>query len=53
MLQLAVAVNSYEVYKKYAQGIYNLPLINLRDLLIFKSPRKSIDINEVELETSL
>ena len=53
MLQHAVTVNSYETYQKYAQGIYNLPLINLRDLLIFKSPRKSIDINEVELETSL
>ena len=53
MLQHAVAINSYETYKKYAQGIYNLPLINLRDLLIFKSPRKSININEVELETSL
>ena len=53
MIQHAVTVNSYETYQKYAQGIYNLPLINLRDLLIFKSPRKSIDINEVELETSL
>ena len=53
MLQHAVTVNSYETYQKYAQGIYNLPLINLRDLLIFKSPRKSININEVELETSL
>ena len=53
MLQHAVTVNSYETYQKYAQGIYNLPLINLRDLLIFKSPRKSIDINEVELETNL
>ncbi len=53
MLQDAVTVNSYETYQKYAQGIYNLPLINLRDLLIFKSPRKSIDINEVEIETSL
>jgi len=53
MLQHAVTLNSYETYQKYAQGIYNLPLINLRDLLIFKSPRKSIDINEVELETSL
>jgi len=53
MLQHAVTVNSYETYQKYAQGIYNLPLINLRDLLLFKSPRKSININEVELETSL
>lgn len=48
MLQHAVAVNSYETYKKYAHGIYNLPIINLRDLLAFKSLGKPIDINEVE-----
>jgi glutamate synthase (NADPH/NADH) large chain len=48
MLQNAVAVNSYEIYKKYAQGIYNLPIINLRDLLAFKSLGKPIDINDVE-----
>ena len=34
-LQHAVTINSYEIYKKYAQGIYNLPTINLRDLLVF------------------
>ena len=33
LLQSAVASNSYEAYKKYAEGIYNLPPINLRDLL--------------------
>ncbi len=48
ILQHAVTVNSYETYKKYAQGIYNLPIINLRDLLAFKSLGKPIDINEVE-----
>ena len=36
MLQSAVASNSYEIYKKYAQEIYDLPIINLRDLLDFK-----------------
>ena len=36
MLQHAVASNSYETYKKYAQGIYDLPRINLRELLDFK-----------------
>ena len=35
MLQHAVTTNSYETYKKYAQGIYDLPRINLRDLLAF------------------
>tara|TARA_B100000686_G_scaffold286146_1_gene310726 strand:- start:2139 stop:6638 length:4500 start_codon:yes stop_codon:yes gene_type:complete len=48
MLQNAVSTNSYEVYKKYADGIYNLPVINLRDLLDFKKPKKAIDIKEVE-----
>ena len=35
-LQSAVSSNSYKTYKKYAEGIYNLPIINLRDLLEFK-----------------
>jgi glutamate synthase (NADPH/NADH) large chain len=53
MLQHAVAVNSYETYKKYVQGIYNLPTINLRDLLVFKRLGKSIDIHEVESVANL
>ena len=48
MLQTAVSNNSYDMYKKYAQGIYNLPIINLRDLLDFKKLKKSIDVKEVE-----
>ena len=47
-LQHAVDSNSYEAYKKYAQGIYNLPAINLRDLLAFKHSGKPLNINEVE-----
>jgi len=53
MLQHSVTVNSYEVYKKYTKGIYELPLINLRDLLIFKSKKNSIDINKVESEKDI
>lgn len=53
MLQHAVATNSYETYKKYAQGIYNLPTINLRDLLAFKNLGKRVNINEVESADSL
>jgi len=52
-LQHAVSVNSYKTYKKYAQGIYNLPIINLRDLLDFKSLGKPININEVESVANL
>ena len=53
MLQQAVGKNSYEIYKKYTQGIYNLATINLRDLLAFKHSDKQININEVESINSL
>tara|TARA_Y100000590_G_scaffold8259_1_gene10350 strand:- start:4983 stop:9485 length:4503 start_codon:yes stop_codon:yes gene_type:complete len=48
MLQSAVANNSYDTYKKYAQAIYDLPVINLRDLLDFKQSKKPINIQEIE-----
>ena len=53
MLQHAVTTNSYEIYKKYSKGIYDLPIINLRDLLDFKKINKQIDIKEVESITNL
>ena len=42
--------NSFDAYKKYAKGIYNLPPINLRDLIGFreKNLNPSLDITEVE-----
>jgi len=48
LLQHAVNSNSYDAYKKYTQGIYNLPTINLRDLLDFKKLNQSINIKDVE-----
>ena len=50
LLQSAVGSNSYEAYKKYAEGIYNLPPINLRDLIDFRKKKvgPSINISEVE-----
>ena len=48
ILQHAVSTGSYEHYKKYSNGIHDLPPINLRDLLHFKNKKNSIDINEVE-----
>ena len=39
LLQSAVASNSYSIYKKYAEGIYNLPPINLRDLIDFRKKK--------------
>tara|TARA_B100001123_G_scaffold36726_1_gene37938 strand:+ start:50 stop:3928 length:3879 start_codon:yes stop_codon:yes gene_type:complete len=53
MLQHAVSLNSYKSYKKYAEGIYNLPTINLRDLLDFKKLKKPISINDVEPASNL
>ncbi len=50
LLQNSVGSNSYEGYKKYVEGIYNLPPINLRDLIGFRKRNlnSSIDISEVE-----
>ncbi len=50
MLQHAVTHNSFKTYKKYAKSIYDLPPINLRDLIDFKKKYKnnSIDISQVE-----
>ncbi len=47
LLQTAVGQGSYEIYKKYAKGIYNLNPISLRDLVDFKS-KNPIDISNVE-----
>jgi len=50
LLQSAVGSNSYSAYKKYVKGIYNLPPINLRDLINFRKKKlgPSIEISEVE-----
>ena len=50
LLQSAVGSNSFEAYKKYAEGIYNLPPIHLRDLIGFRNRnlKPSIGISEVE-----
>ena len=50
LLQSAVGSNSYPAYKKYVKGIYNLPPINLRDLIDFRKKKlgPSIELSEVE-----
>ena len=55
MLQHAVTTNSYEIYKKYTKDIYELPPINLRDLIGFRKRYKKdpIDISEVEPITKI
>ena len=52
LIQTAVTKNSYDIYKKYVDGIYNLKPINLRDLIDFKV-KKSISIDEVESVPSI
>jgi glutamate synthase (NADPH/NADH) large chain len=50
LLQSSVGSNSFEGYKKYVNGIYNLPPIHLRDLIGFRERNlnPAIDISEVE-----
>ena len=50
MLQHAVTNNSYETYKKYAQNIYDLPPISLRDLVGFRKryKKEKIELSKVE-----
>ena len=50
LLQSAVGSNSFKTYKKYVEGIYNLPPIHLRDLIGFRNRNlnPSLDILEVE-----
>ncbi len=50
LLQSAVGSNSYSLYKKYAEGIYNLPPINLRDLIDFRKKKLQSPINISEVE---
>ena len=48
LLQHSVGKNSYELFKKYTDGIHKLNPTNLRDLLEFRTSNKSINIEEVE-----
>jgi len=53
-LQAAVANDSYSTFKKFSEGIANLPPITLRDLLDFKREGvEPVPIEEVESITSL
>jgi len=48
MLQSAVGSDSYATYKKYSEIVNNNHPISIRDLLKYKSNRKSIAIEKVE-----
>jgi glutamate synthase (NADPH) large chain len=50
LLQSAVGLNSIETYKKYVNGIYNLPPINLIDLIGFRNRNLNPPINISKVE---
>ncbi len=47
-LQKAVQTGDYSAYKHYAELVNTRPVASLRDLLVFKSPEKSIPLEQVE-----
>jgi glutamate synthase (NADPH/NADH) large chain len=52
-LQSAVASDSYGMYRRYSEGLRQLPPINLRDLLDFKPRRPKVSVDEVESITEI
>jgi glutamate synthase (NADPH/NADH) large chain len=52
-LQAAVTNDSYSTYKKYADAVYKLPPVALRDLMDFKREKAKVQLEEVESITSI
>ncbi len=52
-LQASLAADSYSTYKKYADGVYALPPIHVRDLLDFKHEGEAVALEEVESITEI
>ena len=48
MLQSAVGTKNYSLYKKYSQMIDDMPPINIRDLLGYKTDNKKTHLTEVQ-----
>ncbi len=53
MLQSAVTRDSYALFRKYSQMIYDLPAIHIRDLLKFKPSGANVKVEEVESITDI
>jgi len=54
MLQTAVATDSYQLFKRYTEGVRRQPPVALRDLLDFRRERcKPISVDEVESITEI
>ncbi|EKV31982.1 Glutamate synthase [NADPH] large chain [Caenispirillum salinarum AK4] len=52
-LQHAVATDSYQTYRRYVDGLYKMPPINLRDLMDFRSDHSPLSLDEVESTTAI
>ena len=52
-VQDACANGNYALYKEYAQGVYAMPPINIRDLLEIKSAGPAVQPEEVESVTEI
>ncbi|MGE4527307.1 MAG: glutamate synthase large subunit, partial [Rhodospirillaceae bacterium] len=53
LVQKACATGNYALYKEYAQGVYAMPPINVRDLLEIKSAGPEVQSEEVESVTEI
>ena len=52
-LQTAVATDSYQVYRRYAEAVRRMKPVALRDLLDFREGRKPIAVDDVESITEI
>ena len=52
-LQTAVATDSYQMYRKYSDGIRALPPVNLHDLLDFRPLGDPVPLDEIESITEI
>jgi len=53
LLQSAVGIGSFQMFKQYSEGLRAMPPVQLRDLLDFRSPNAAIDIDQVESITEI
>jgi len=52
-LQTAVATDSYQTYRKYADGVRRLPPVTIRDLLDLRPAGPPVNVDEVESITEI
>jgi glutamate synthase (NADPH/NADH) large chain len=52
-LQMAVASDSFSIFKRYAEAVYAMPPIHLRDLLDFRLTSPPVPVDQVESITEI